>query len=162
MHLRAHEVAVEGLLAIGILKGDKDEIMKARTSVAFFPHGLGHYLGMDTHDVGGNPNPEDEDRLFRYLRLRGRVPAGSVVTVEPGVSSPFPCFLCLVDLAVADAGMELELTAAGLLLRLHHQAVPQGPRALQVHRRVGAGQVLGRWWCPVSFLALSLVCVCVM
>ena len=64
--------------------------MKARTSVAFFPHGLGHYLGMDTHDVGGNPNPEDEDKLFRYLRLRGRVPAGSVVTVEPGVSSSFP------------------------------------------------------------------------
>lgn len=90
VHLRAHEVAVEGLLKLGILKGNKEEIMKARTSVAFFPHGLGHYLGMDTHDVGGKPNPEDEDRLFRYLRLRRRVPAGSVVTVEPGVSvAPF-------------------------------------------------------------------------
>lgn len=86
VHLRGHEVAVEGLLNLGVLKGDKEEIMKARTSVAFFPHGLGHYLGMDTHDVGGKPNPEDGDRLFRYLRLRRRVPAGSVVTVEPGVS----------------------------------------------------------------------------
>lgn len=90
VHLRAHEVAVEGLLALGILKGDKEEVLKARTSVAFFPHGLGHYLGMDTHDVGGHPNPKDEDILFRYLRLRRRVPAGSVVTVEPGVSLPFP------------------------------------------------------------------------
>lgn len=86
VHLRAHEVAIEGLLQLGILKGDKEEIMKARTSVAFFPHGLGHYLGMDTHDVGGRPNPKDEDPLFRYLRLRRKVPAGSVVTVEPGVS----------------------------------------------------------------------------
>lgn len=85
IHLHAHKVAIDGLLSIGILKGDKDEILKARTSAAFFPHGLGHYLGLDTHDVGGNPNGEEKDILFRYLRLRARIPAGSVVTVEPGV-----------------------------------------------------------------------------
>lgn len=85
VHYRAHEVAVEGLLALGILKGDKKAILDARTSVAFFPHGLGHYLGMDTHDTGGNPNYEDKDTMFRYLRVRGRLPAGSVITVEPGI-----------------------------------------------------------------------------
>ncbi|SPO04591.1 probable Probable Xaa-Pro aminopeptidase PEPP [Cephalotrichum gorgonifer] len=85
VHLHAHKVAIDGLLKLGILKGDKDEILKARTSVAFFPHGLGHYLGMDTHDVGGNPNPKDTDTMFRYLRLRGPAPAGSVLTVEPGI-----------------------------------------------------------------------------
>jgi len=85
IHLHAHKVAIDGLLSIGILKGDKDEILKARTSAAFFPHGLGHYLGLDTHDVGGNPNREEKDILFRYLRLRARIPAGSVVTVEPGL-----------------------------------------------------------------------------
>ncbi|QPH02832.1 hypothetical protein C2857_007050 [Epichloe festucae Fl1] len=85
LHLHAHRIAVEGLLALGILKGHVQEILDARTSAAFFPHGLGHHLGMDTHDTGGNPNPEDEDKLFRYLRLRGHVPAGAVVTVEPGV-----------------------------------------------------------------------------
>jgi Xaa-Pro dipeptidase len=85
IHLHAHKVAIDGLLSIGILKGDKDEILKARTSAAFFPHGLGHYLGLDTHDVGGSPNREEKDILFRYLRLRARIPAGSVVTVEPGV-----------------------------------------------------------------------------
>lgn len=41
-------VAIEGLLKLGVLQGDKEDILKTRTSVAFFPHGLGHYLGMDT------------------------------------------------------------------------------------------------------------------
>ena len=85
VHLLAHKVAIDGLLELGILKGDKDEILANRTSVAFFPHGLGHYLGMDTHDTGGNPNYADKDTLFRYLRVRGKVPVGSVVTVEPGI-----------------------------------------------------------------------------
>ncbi|KAL2019053.1 hypothetical protein VTK56DRAFT_10157 [Thermocarpiscus australiensis] len=85
VHLLAHKVAIDGLLELGILKGDKEEILENRTSVAFFPHGLGHYLGMDVHDTGGNPNYADKDPMFRYLRVRGRVPAGSVVTVEPGI-----------------------------------------------------------------------------
>ena len=85
VHLTAHKVAIDGLLELGILKGDKDEILASRTSVAFFPHGLGHYLGMDTHDTGGNPNYGDKDTMFRYLRVRGTLPAGSVVTVEPGI-----------------------------------------------------------------------------
>jgi Xaa-Pro dipeptidase len=86
VHTLAHRVAIDGLLKLGILKGDAQEILDARTSVAFFPHGLGHYLGMDTHDTGGNPNYDDEDSMFRYLRMRGKLPAGSVITVEPGVS----------------------------------------------------------------------------
>ncbi|MCJ1367004.1 hypothetical protein MMC16_006135 [Acarospora aff. strigata] len=85
VHATAHKIAIEGLLDIGILKGDKDEIFKNRTSVAFFPHGLGHYLGMDTHDTGGNPDYGDKNSMFRYLRVRGRLPAGSIVTVEPGI-----------------------------------------------------------------------------
>lgn len=85
VHAHAHKVAIAGLLKLGILKGDADEIFKKRTSVAFFPHGLGHYLGMDTHDTGGNPNYEDKDPMFRYLRVRGTLPAGSVITVEPGI-----------------------------------------------------------------------------
>ncbi|GAB1319908.1 Xaa-Pro aminopeptidase [Madurella fahalii] len=85
VHLLAHKIAIDGLLELGILKGDKDEILVNRTSVAFFPHGLGHYLGMDVHDTGGNPNYADKDTMFRYLRVRGTLPAGSVVTVEPGI-----------------------------------------------------------------------------
>ena len=86
VHTLAHRVAISGLLQCGILKnGSVDELLEKRTSVAFFPHGLGHYLGMDTHDTGGNPNYGDEDKMFRYLRVRGTLPAGSVVTVEPGI-----------------------------------------------------------------------------
>lgn len=85
VHTKAHEVAIEGLLDLGLLKGDKKEIFDARTSVAFFPHGLGHYLGMDTHDTGGHPDYEDKDKMFQYLRVRGKLPEGSVITVEPGV-----------------------------------------------------------------------------
>ncbi|KAH1395530.1 hypothetical protein KXW21_007631 [Aspergillus fumigatus] len=85
VHAHAHRVAIRGLLKLGILRGAEDEIFEKRVSVAFFPHGLGHYLGMDTHDTGGNPNYADKDTMFRYLRVRGRLPAGSVITVEPGV-----------------------------------------------------------------------------
>ncbi|KAI4253142.1 MAG: hypothetical protein LQ352_003878 [Teloschistes flavicans] len=87
LHLRAHEVAISGLQRLGILRGgfSADELLQSRVSTAFFPHGLGHYLGMDTHDTGGNPDYGDKDLLFRYLRIRGGIPEGGVVTVEPGV-----------------------------------------------------------------------------
>ncbi|KAI9773575.1 MAG: hypothetical protein M1840_006849 [Geoglossum simile] len=86
VHILAHQILIGGLLEIGILKGgETEEILRKKTSVAFFPHGLGHYLGLDTHDVGGKPRYEDEDTMFKYLRIRGRIPVGSVVTVEPGI-----------------------------------------------------------------------------
>jgi Xaa-Pro dipeptidase len=85
IHELAHKIAIKGLLDLGILQGDAEQIFKARTSVAFFPHGLGHYLGMDTHDSGGDPNYADKDVMFRYLRKRGTLPARSVITVEPGI-----------------------------------------------------------------------------
>lgn len=48
----AHMVAIEGLLELGIFhNGSKSEIYKAGTSIAFFPHGLGHHMGLEVHDV---------------------------------------------------------------------------------------------------------------
>lgn len=85
VHAHAHKIAIDGLGKLGILQGLTEEIFNARTSVAFFPHGLGHYLGMDTHDTGGHANYQDKDPMFRYLRVRGEVPAGAVITVEPGI-----------------------------------------------------------------------------
>ena len=86
VHLQAHRIMIKGLLDLGILKdGTEEEILNAKTSAAFLPHGLGHYLGMDTHDTGGHANYADEDPRFKYLRIRGKVPVGSVLTVEPGV-----------------------------------------------------------------------------
>jgi len=97
IHLKAHEIAIEGLLKLGILQGTQEDILKSRTSVAFLPHGLGHYLGMDTHDTGGHANYADKDSIFRYLRVRGKVPAGAVITVEPGVCFSLICLFYLTS-----------------------------------------------------------------
>ncbi|EEH37082.1 xaa-Pro aminopeptidase [Paracoccidioides lutzii Pb01] len=85
VHSTSHRVAIRGLLKLGILRGTEEELFEKGISVAFFPHGLGHYLGMDTHDTGGNPNYADKDPKFKYLRLRGPLASGGVVTVEPGI-----------------------------------------------------------------------------
>lgn len=87
VHMKAHTVAAEGLRALGILNKDlsTDKILESKITTRFYPHGLGHFLGMDTHDVGGNANYADEDEFFRYLRIRGTLPAGAVVTNEPGI-----------------------------------------------------------------------------
>ncbi|OCL03469.1 hypothetical protein AOQ84DRAFT_302709 [Glonium stellatum] len=53
LHILAHKVAIMGLKNLGILHGgDVEEIYRAGTSRAFFPHGLGHHLGLEVHDVG--------------------------------------------------------------------------------------------------------------
>lgn len=85
VHEMAHKVAIKGLLKAGILVGSEEELLKNRITTYFMPHGLGHYLGMDTHDTGGHANYEDPDPMFKYLRVRGQVPSGAVITVEPGI-----------------------------------------------------------------------------
>lgn len=90
IHLHAHKVLIQEFLSIGIFVGEPLEIFESGISAAFFPHGLGHLLGMDTHDVGGNANYEDPDPKLRYLRLRRLLQEGMVLTDEPGVYfSPF-------------------------------------------------------------------------
>lgn len=91
VHLRAHQVMIHEFIKLGIFTDTNEEtLLKLNVSAGFFPHGLGHLLGMDTHDVGGKPNYEDPDPKLRYLRLRRELQAGMVLTDEPGVYfSPF-------------------------------------------------------------------------
>eukprot|EP00736_Rhodelphis_marinus_P012066 Rmarinus@m.29289 len=88
MHLLAEAEIVKGLLEIGVLQGDVDELVKSRVGATFFPHGLGHFLGLDTHDVGGYPVDGDRPRAtepgLKYLRTRRVVQSGMCLTVEPG------------------------------------------------------------------------------
>ncbi|KAF1943932.1 hypothetical protein EJ02DRAFT_432880 [Clathrospora elynae] len=53
LHILAHQIAINGLLQLGIFhNGTREEIYKSGTSKAFFPHGLGHHIGLEVHDVG--------------------------------------------------------------------------------------------------------------
>ena len=53
MHKLAERVQLEELKAAGLLQGDVDKMMEVRLGAVFMPHGLGHFMGIDTHDVGG-------------------------------------------------------------------------------------------------------------
>ncbi|MFM2333165.1 MAG: Xaa-Pro aminopeptidase [Pseudomonadota bacterium] len=74
-----HEVAVkiltQGLVDLGLLSGNVDELVESEAFRQFFMHGTGHWLGMDVHDVGAYKTGED----WRAYE------AGMVVTVEPGL-----------------------------------------------------------------------------
>lgn len=94
IHLLAARVIAEGLKDAGLMKGDLDEAVKQGAHAMFFPHGLGHMLGMDVHDlegVGENYVGYD-DEIKRsgqfgtaFLRLGRRLQPGFVLTVEPGI-----------------------------------------------------------------------------
>ena len=87
MHLLADRVILEDLKAAGLLVGDVEEMLEHRISAVFFPHGLGHFLGIDTHDVGGYP--EGLQRVqkpgLKSLRTARILDKGMVLTIEPGV-----------------------------------------------------------------------------
>ena len=53
MQLVAERVILEGLKDLGIVKGDVEEMLEGRIGFIFMPHGLGHLIGLEVHDVGG-------------------------------------------------------------------------------------------------------------
>ena len=55
MHRLAERVQLTSLKDMGLLQGDLDEMMKLHLGAVFMPHGLGHLMGLDVHDVGGYP-----------------------------------------------------------------------------------------------------------
>jgi len=86
MHRLSEEVLITHLKNYGYLQGEVSEMMEAFIGNLFMPHGLGHLLGIDTHDVGGYPDglKRSEEPGLRSLRLGTNLAAGMIVTVEPG------------------------------------------------------------------------------
>ena len=87
LHLQASATIAQGLVDVGVLRGSVDELVAADAHALFFSHGLGHMLGLSTHDCGGYLEgrvPEDRFGLA-YLRADLPLQPGYVVTIEPGV-----------------------------------------------------------------------------
>lgn len=92
LHLLAAEVIATGLVELGILRGKPQDLVAMDAHALFFPHGIGHLLGLDVHDMedlgdvaGYEPGRTRSDRFgLGYLRLNRPLQSGMVVTIEPG------------------------------------------------------------------------------
>ena len=87
LHLEASRGIASGLVDLGILRGDPQDLVDHDVAALFFPHGLGHMLGLATHDAGGClAGRERSDRpTLQYLRADLPLQPGYVVTIEPGI-----------------------------------------------------------------------------
>ncbi len=74
-HQAATRVVVEGLVALGILKGDLDGLLEAQAELPFTVHKISHWLGLDVHDVGD----------YRIGDAWRELEPGMVMTIEPGL-----------------------------------------------------------------------------
>ncbi|KYR02984.1 peptidase D [Tieghemostelium lacteum] len=82
MHLLAERVILEHLVKGGLLKGSVEDLVKNDVGLVFFPHGLGHFFGLDTHDVGGYL--DNAPKKVHSLRTTRTLKSGMCITVEPG------------------------------------------------------------------------------
>ena len=94
VHELACRTMVEGMTALGFMRGDPHEAVQEGAHAIFFPHGLGHMMGLDVHDMESLGEDEvgygEESRRsavfgHKSLRLARPLQAGFVVTVEPGL-----------------------------------------------------------------------------
>jgi Xaa-Pro aminopeptidase len=92
VHLTAARTIAEGLVALGVLRGEPDALVAAGAHALFFPHGVGHLLGLDVHDMedlgdraGYAPGRTRSPQFgLSYLRLDRDLAPGMCVTIEPG------------------------------------------------------------------------------
>lgn len=94
VHFTAARVITNGLKALGLLQGDTEEILQVGAHALFFPHGLGHMIGLDVHDmedlgenyVGYTEGLERSKQFgLKSLRLARELQPGFVTTIEPGI-----------------------------------------------------------------------------
>ena len=90
IHLSTHRRIARILRGAGIVKMSEEALVEEGLTKTFFPHGIGHLLGLQVHDVGGFMASEDggvadKPEGHRYLRLTRPLQPGMVVTIEPGL-----------------------------------------------------------------------------
>jgi len=87
IHLESHRIICDRLKENGFLKGHLDDMMKHHIGYLFMPHGLGHFLGLDTHDVGGFPRGLEryKEKSHKSVRIGRILEEGMCLTVEPGL-----------------------------------------------------------------------------
>mgnify|MGYP000858730228 CR=1 FL=1 len=93
LHLRACRVLADGLAQLGLLRGPADALVESGAHALFFPHGLGHQLGLDVHDLEAfgdrihYPAGRTRSAQFgtRYLRMDMDLQPGMTFTIEPGL-----------------------------------------------------------------------------
>ena len=90
LHVKMHHEIAELLVCFGFVRCSAEAAFDLKITDAFFPHGLGHLLGLQTHDVGGQFGAPDgtvtePPERFPTLRLTRNIEPGQVFTVEPGL-----------------------------------------------------------------------------
>jgi Xaa-Pro dipeptidase len=89
-HVASYRAISEFLREAGVINVSADEAVDSALTTVFYPHGIGHLLGLQVHDVGGTQGSPDGKQIERpynhpFLRLTRKLEDGFVVTVEPGV-----------------------------------------------------------------------------
>lgn len=90
LHLDAHRLLANLLVEAKLARGDADTLIETGVTAAFLPHGLGHLIGLQVHDVGGFMLSEsgtviDPPSGHRYLRLTRVLEENMTLTIEPGL-----------------------------------------------------------------------------
>jgi Xaa-Pro dipeptidase len=90
VHLSAHRILGDVMQQVGLTKLPGQAALEAGVTSVFFPHGIGHLLGLQVHDVGGvmgdaQGHERERPKGHPYLRLTRMLEPGVVVTVEPGI-----------------------------------------------------------------------------
>ena len=117
VHKKAREVLIQGLLDLGVLDGDMDDIIEEREYEPYYMHGTSHWLGLDVHDAGVYKDGENSVILQE----------GMVFTVEPGLyfgsqTEDAPEYLKGIGIRIED---DVVVTADGH--RVMSSAVPKEP-----------------------------------
>ena len=90
LHIGTHKMLAGVLVDADLARGDPDTLLETGVTSAFFPHGLGHLLGIQVHDVGGFMESEsgtsiDPPSGHPFLRLTRVLEENMVLTIEPGL-----------------------------------------------------------------------------